>query len=180
MKSNLIKRIPPFSDILSTLAFTALLVYGRMFYVFTWKLPSWLMFLNVGELFSILSYSLAFALLETISIVLVLLLIGFILPPAWFRDVFVVRGLWLVTVWLVSLMIFFERLSELGLGLLVALYLWVGITILVAILAAFFSTRVRIMRAAALWFADRAVNFLFVLVPASLIGMIVVAVRNIF
>ena len=179
-KSQLLKRIPPFNDILLVSAFTALLVYGRMLYIFTWKLPSWLKFLTVGEMLSVLSYSLSFVLLETAGIVLVLVLISFLLPQAWFRDVFVIRSVWMVAIWLVSLMVFFERLSELGLDLLVVLYLWTGITLAVALAVAFLATRVRFMRSLATWIADRAVIFLFIFVPASLIGTIVVAARNIF
>jgi hypothetical protein len=182
MKQDIFKRFPPFKDVLPVFAFVAFLVYGRLIYIYAWKLPSWLMFLMPGEMLSILSYALAFALLESIGITLFLLSISFILPSKWFRDVFIVRSVWLTAAWLVSLMLYFQRLSGLGLGLtiLVYFYTWIAVTIGIAILASFVAGRVRFIRTVTLWFAEQTIIFLFLLMPASLIGLIVVAARNIF
>jgi hypothetical protein len=178
----MLKRFPSLGEIIQAFAFTAFLVYGRMLFIFVWKLPSWLMYLTVGEIFSILSYSLFFAVLECLGLTLILAGICFILPAKWFRDAFVVRSTWLVAVWLISLMLYFARMSALGLelGLTVVeyLYSWTFVTLGIAALVVYASTRIRIMRTSALWFADRTIIFLFVLIPASLVGLIVVLYRN--
>jgi hypothetical protein len=179
----MLKRIPGFGEILPTFAFIAFLVYGRMLYIFAWKLPSWLMNLTMGEIFSVLSYSLVFAVLECLGLTLILLVICFVLPAKWFRDDFIVRSTWLMTVWLVSMMIYFARMSSLGLelGLTVVdyIYPWIFVTLGMAALAGFASTRVRFMRTVAAWFADRTIIFLFIFLPASLVGLIVMVFRNI-
>jgi hypothetical protein len=178
----MLKRFPSPGEMIQAFAFIAFLVVGRLLYIFAWKLPSWLMYLTVGEIFSVLSYSLFFAMLECLELTLILLAICFALPAKWFKDAFVVRSVWLMTVWLVSLMIYFARMSALGLelGLTVVEYLypWTFVTLGIAALAAFASSRVRFMRTAALWFADRTIIFLFVFVPAALVGLIVVLFRN--
>ncbi len=176
----MLNRFPKLNEILPVLAFTSFLVYGRMFYVFVWKMPSWLKFLTAEEILSGISYSLAFDLLESLSLTLLLVAISFILPSPWFRDVFVTRSTWLMTVWMVSLMIYFDRLSKLGLDFLIWLIPWTAVTLIVALLAAFFAANVRVMHRAALWIADRTIVFLFLFIPASLVGAVVVATRNIF
>jgi hypothetical protein len=180
MKRILSNRIPAGNDILLLFAFTAFLIYGRTLFIFVWKLPSWLKLLTVNEMLPILSYSFSFNLLETAGVVLALLVIGFILPPAWFRNSFVVRGVWTVFVILVSLMILLGFLNVLMVNISNVLVWWTGATVVLAVLAAFAAPRLRLMRSAALWFAEQTIIFLFLLMPASLIGLIVVAARNIF
>ena len=179
----MLKRFPSPGEIIQAFAFIAFLVYGRILYFFAWKLPSWLVNLKLGEIFSVLSYSLVFAFLECLGLTLILLAICFVLPSKWFRNEFVARSTWLIIVWLVSIMIYFARMSSLGtdLGLTVVdyMYPWIIVTLGIAALAGFASTRIRVMRTAALWFADRAIIFLFIFLPASLIGLIVMVFRNI-
>jgi hypothetical protein len=179
----MLKRLPAFNDILQVFALTAFLVYGRLLYVFAWKLPSWLKNLHGDEILSILSYSLANALLESLALTLLLSLLAFLLPARWFRDDFIVRGAWAATIWLVSWMIYFARMKSLGLelGLTMAdyVYPWILVTLALAALAAFLSTRLRFMRAPVAWLADRTLIFLFLFIPASLLGAIVMLVRNI-
>ena len=180
--SNLQKRFPARSDLLLTLAFTAFLVYGRMLFVYAWKLPSWLNYLALGEIFSILSYALVIALLESAGYVLFFALISALLPERWFRDGFVARSAWGVAIWIGSWWIYFTRLAgmgiEGGLTALSDLYLWLAVTVAMVIVAVAVSARIRWMRTAATWLADQSLIFLFLLIPAALIGLAVVIIRN--
>jgi len=181
--ATLRNRLPAWADLFSVLAFTSFLVYGRMLFVYVWKVPSWLMFLTMDRILSILCYGLAFSLLESVGYVLFLALVCFILPAQWFKQDFVVRSVWVMTIWLVSWNIFFMRMSSLGLDgglqVLSILYPWLIVTILLAVVFYFISPRIRVLKNMALWLADRTLIFLFLLVPASLIGLVVVLVRNI-
>ena len=182
MFPTLMKRFPARDELLSVLSFIAFLVYGRMLFVFAWKLPSWLNYLTLGEIFSILSYSLAVALFESAGYVFFFALICSFLPERWFRDGFVARSAWSVMIWLGSWWIYFISLAgsgiEGGLSVLSNLYLWLAVTVALALAAVFLSARVRWMRAAATWLADQTIIFLFLLIPASLIGLVVVIIRN--
>ena len=181
--SKLQKRLPAWGDLFSVLAFTSFLVYGRMLFVFVWKVPSWLMFLTTDRILSILSYGLVFSFLESAGYVLFLALVCFVLPARWFKQEFVVRGVWMMAIWLVSWNIFFIRMSSLGLdgGLQVLAYLypWLIATLMLVIVFYLLSVRVRPLKNVGIWIADRTLIFLFVFLPASLIGLLVVLVRNI-
>jgi len=178
----MLKRFPIFTDILQVYSFTAFFVYGRMLYVFAWKIPSFILNLILGEILSILAYALAIALLETTMIASVVTVIAAILPAKWLRAEFITRGVWLITVWFISWIIYFSRVKSLGftLGLEMANYVypWIYVTLTLAALAAFLSTRIRFMRTFATWFADRTQIFLFIFIPASLVGAIVMLIRT--
>lgn len=180
--NTLRNRLPAWADLFSVLAFTSFLVYGRMLFVFVWKVPSWLMFLTMDKILSILCYGLVFAFLESLGYVLFLALVCSLLPARWFRQDFVLRSVWTVTIWLVSWNIFFMRMSSLGLdgGLQVLNYIypWLIVTVLLSVVFYFLSIRVRFLKNIGLWLGDRTLIFLFLLIPASLIGFVVVLVRN--
>lgn len=180
MKKFLFARIPAINDVVLVFAFTAFLVYGRTIYVFIWKLPSWLKLLTVGEILIVLSYSFVLSLFETTAIVFALLVIGFILPAAWFRNSFVARGVWVVFVCLVSLMILFGFFGILFPNIAQILPRWSAITVGLALLAAFTAPRLRFMRAAALGISDRTIIFLYLFIPASVVGLITTAIRLMF
>jgi hypothetical protein len=175
-------RFPKREELLSVLSFTALVVFGRMLYVFSWKVPSWINYLNVGEILSELSYALTVSLFETLFYVAVLALIAFALPSRWLRDAFAIRGIWGIAVWLGSWIVYFSRMAslgmELGFSVLNYLYPWLAVTLVLMLVAALLATHIRFMTRAALWLADRTLVFLYLVTPASLIGLIVVLVRN--
>ena len=176
-------RFPTRGDLFSALAFTSFLVYGRMLFVFVWKVPSWLMFLTMDKILSILCYGLVVAFLESVGYVLFLALVCSVLPPRWFRQDFVLRSVWMITIWLVSWNLFFIRMFSLGLdgGLQVLAYIypWLIATLMLVVLFYFLSIRIRALKSTALWLADRTLIYLFLLLPASLLGLLVVLVRNI-
>ena len=68
------------------------LVYGWSLYRFMWILPGWLKFLALDEILSLLSYTFAVSLLDSLIVVAVLTVLAFILPRNWLRDDFVLRG----------------------------------------------------------------------------------------
>lgn len=140
------------------------------------------MFLTMDRILSILSYGLVFSFLESAACVLILALVCVILPARWFRQDFVIRSIWVVTVWMLSWNIFFMRMSSLGLdgGLQVLAYLypWLTVTLVLVLLFYFLSLRLQPLKNIGLWLADRALIFLFLLLPASLIGLLVVVARN--
>jgi len=180
MKKILADRIPSSGDIWLVFAFAALFVYGRMLFVFTWKIPAWLKLMTVEEILPILAYALMFSLFEAIAIVLALAVIAFILPPTWFRNSFGAIGVWVVFIYGLSLSVLFAMQAVLINNIAVILVWWTVGTVVLALLAAFAVLRLRFLRTAALWIADRAIIFLYIFVPASLACLIVVIIRNLF
>jgi hypothetical protein len=172
------KRLPPLSELAPVFAVIAFLAYGRMFYIFSFKLPAWLTFLTTGEIATILAYGLVVNLLESLVVLLAVLLISFILPPRWFRDYFVPRAAWLVAFVLGSAILYFQRYASIDPSFIDLLYLWCSVTLLLSIPVTFFGGRVPFLRTVATVVADRLIVFLYILIPASLLSAIVIAARN--
>ena len=175
----ILHRFPKFSKIPPVFAVIALLAYGRTLYTFAFKLPSWLLFQTLGEALSNLAYGLAYNLFESLFILSVLLIIAFLLPARFFKDVFVERGTWLSAFVLGSILVYFKYYSSIGPDFLAYVYIWAGVTLLLAAPVSYLGGRILFLRKIALWISDRVVVFLFLLIPASLISLVVVVVRNI-
>jgi len=160
-------------------ALIALLVYGWTILWFFWRFPSWLFFMTIGEILSVFAYAMAFNLLESLFVLSIPVLLSFVLPKKWFYDTFVARSASLVLLLLGYSMFFTTRLQyEEGypknLLLLSVLALFV-IAFLVYILG-----KISIVRKILEALSDRAVVFLYLSIPISLISSLVVIFRNLF
>ncbi len=69
---------------------------------------------TLGEILVLLAYSMTSALLESLSVLGILLLVSLILPVRWMRDVFVTRGTIAAMLWLGSIMLYMYRFSLVG------------------------------------------------------------------
>ena len=146
---------------------------------FLWKLSAWLLLLNIGEILTIFSYAMATNFLESMIIMLLLLSACILLPANVLRDEFVVRGTILSVGLIGSLMVFVGSQMQFGIerGLLLLIA-----PLLVFILTAFLllrASKLHRVRSIAVSFSDRAVVFLFVLVPLFAVASIYVILRNV-
>lgn len=69
------------------------------------ELPAWILRLSTGEMVGVISYTLAFALFESVLFLLPLLLLILVLPRRWFGDDLVAQGTVLValtTAWAIA------------------------------------------------------------------------------
>ena len=174
------KRLPAFGSILPVFAVIAFLVYGWTMIVFLWKLPSWILYLTLGEILVVFAYSMTAALLESLIFLGLLLFICMILPAAWMRDVFVTRGTFAALVALGAIMLYMYRYSVIGYDFISYLIPWSLAGLGLTVLAAFVAARVRFLVRAAAWLSDLVSVFLFLFLPISLISFVVVLYRNLF
>ena len=149
---------------------------------FLWKLSAWLLILNIGEIFTVFSYSMVANLLESLTILVLLLLICALLPGTLLRDHFVVRGTILAMGIIGSLMAFvkfhMQFVIDSGLKLLIApLAVWLLTTLLLIFPAKF--RLVRFLHSAIQWISDRMLVFLYILVPLFVLLLGYVIFRNI-
>lgn len=174
-------RVPKFDQIIPVFAVTSLFIYGWTTYRFLQKLPSWLYYLNVREIFLNLSHTLVFNFVECALILGALVALGIVLPRRFFGDAFVARA---------------SLLSMLGLGYLIYLALIIGeskasqfpmdvFTLvpavgLVILMLSVFLPLISVVRVFLEDFADRAIVFLYLLVPLSAVAGVVFLVNNIF
>jgi hypothetical protein len=177
---NLKSRLPSNDAILPVLAMVSFLVYGWTLVVFLWKIPSWIQFLTVGEILVVLAYSLSSSLLESLSVLGILLLACLLLPARWMRDVFVTRGTIAAIFGLGSIMLYLYRFSLFGYSYLAYLTSWSIAGLVITLLFTFLSTHFQTIIRAAAWISDRTIVFLFLFVPISLVSLLVVIYRNLF
>ena len=85
---SILRRFPAFDQILPVFAVIALFTYGRSLYVFAFKVPAWLLFQSLGEIFSNLAYGLVFNFLESFLILSFLLIISIFIPASFFKNNF--------------------------------------------------------------------------------------------
>src|ERR1044071_7111021 len=120
-------------------------------------------------------------LLETVTVLTILLIICALLPSHLFRDDFVVRGSILVFGILGSLMAFLglhrEFGMESGLKLLIGpIVMWFLTAILLGCLPRF--QKLRFLHSAIFWISDRMTVFLYVLVPLYIALFSYILFRN--
>jgi hypothetical protein len=175
-----LRRLPAFDQILPVFAVIALFAYGRSLYVFAFKVPAWLLFQSPGEILSNLAYGLVFNFLESAFLLSLLLAVSILLPASYFKDNFIAHGTWAASVVLVSVWAFIKNYSAVGPDFGQTIYLWIGVTLVLSVLAAFLGGRIAFLKKAALWFADRVIILLFLFVPASALSLLALIVRNIF
>ena len=173
------KRLPEFQSIIQVYAVIAMMFAGWTITAFLWKLSAWLLLLNLGEIFIIFSYAMVASFLESMIILLLLLIVCILLPARVLRDEFVVRGTILSVGLIGSLMVFVGSQMQFGIerGLLLLIA-----PLLVLILTAFLlqrASKLHRIRSIAVSLADRAVVFLFVLVPLFAFASMYVILRNV-
>lgn len=172
-------RFPSLQDNLRVYAVIVTLIYAWTILWLFWALPSWLYFLTIAEILPVFAYALTTNLLESVLILLGLNLLSALLPQKWFRESFVARSFWLVSLGLGYLMYFaslFGKEEEYPAGLLQ----WSPLAVLVIFLLTLLLDRVAWIRLLAERIADRLTVFLYVTIPLSIISVLVVIVRNVW
>jgi hypothetical protein len=165
-------------EILPVYAVIATVIFVWSLVTFFWKLPSWLFFLTVGEILTILAYTLAFDLLESLVWLGAFLLLAFLLPPVVLRNRFAERGSIVGLVLLGSIALFIMRYSSLGPAVMRQTSLWVVVTLLLGTTLIYLSTRIQAVSDVVLAFTDRLIVFLFLFVPLGVVSSLVVLLRN--
>ena len=173
------KRLPEFQSIVQVYAVIAVMFAGWTITAFLWKLSAWLLLLNLGEIFVIFSYAMAANFLESLIILCLLLAACVLFPASVLRDEFVVRGTILSIGLVGALMVFVASQMQFGIerGLLLLIA-----PLFVLILTVFLflrASKVHRVRSMAVWFSDRVVVFLFILVPLFAVASFYVILRNV-
>lgn len=170
------KKLPPLDEILGLYATIVFLIYGWASITFSWKVPSWLYFLSLGEIGAILSYTLVSSLLECTIILFIFLLVGLILPAKLFINKFIVRGsliFYILTFWVIlfhlSTLIQLPTRDDLvTFGLLAFLTLALGLVI---------AERIPAVQRMLVALGNRLTVFLYLWLPLSIVGILILLVR---
>jgi hypothetical protein len=173
-------RLPQLSQLLAVYAIGTIFIYTWTLLWFFWKLPSWLFYLNLGEILTSLAYALTLNLFEAVLAASIPVLVAFILPHKWFLETFIARGATL----LASLLAYtayvlyrFPVKEEPPLHLMTTRTPQI---LIATVLLVFAAGRLPFLRKTIESIADRAIVLLYLFVPMSLISALVVLIRNIF
>lgn len=176
----MLKKLPKANEIFPVFAVITAMTYGWTLVAFLWKLPSWLHYLNPGEILSIYSYSLLTDFSESIIVLALLIFLCIILPARLMQDVFVLRGTVLALCILGGMMFLLGFYINNEIGLIGTIPAWLVIlacTIVVLVLLDFLSRKFRLVASALTGLADRLTIFLYVNLPLSLLAFVVVVAR---
>lgn len=173
------ERIPDKRNIVTVLAVAMFLSYTWTLFTSFWKLPSWLFFLEIGEILSIYSYAFLVNFLESLMLVSLVLLAGIALPRPWWRDRFIPKGFVLILVILGSAVLhvsLYRTPDTRDLFVHGQLAWWAG-TCLIGLLLTWIAGRVIWVRQGLESVAERFLIFLYVYVPLTVFALLVVIVR---
>lgn len=161
-------------------AVIALMIYTWTIMWFFWKLPSWLFFMNLGEILLTFIYSLSVNFIESILVLCAPVLLCLVLPRKWFYDVFVARGTAMTLTGLGYMMYLAFQFQTKNDYPSINLKPWsLLITLVVILLIVFLVGKISIPRKVLEMLADRATIFLYITIPASLISVAVVLVHSV-
>jgi hypothetical protein len=175
----MLKRLPKPQAILQVYAVIAFMLSAWTITAFLWKLSAWLLLLNIGEILTVFSYSMATNLLESLILLLILLTICILLPSRFLRDDFIVRGTLLSMGLIGSLMAYLGLYMQFGIDSAVKLLAGPFVVLFLMAFLLSFSSKFHWLRSATQWISDRLIVFLFILLPLFVILSSYVIFRNI-
>ena len=172
------KRIPSWGQVAPVYAVIVLMVYAWTIVWFFWKLPSWLFFLNAGEIAIAFAYALATNLLESLVVLCAPLFMSLALPKKWFYDLFVARGAALALSGLAYMMYLANQFKTKDDYPSLTLKPWtLGLAVAGILVIVYLAGRLNLFRKLLEVLADRAIIFLYISLPLSLIALVVVIFR---
>jgi len=172
-------RIPRKVDAVAVFGAAIFMVYTWTMYVSFWKIPSWLLFLNISEILSIYAYAFLVNFLESLILLFIALVASIILPQGWWKEKFVAKGLALIMIILISAQthIYFYGLPDTQDVFLQGQLFWWLKTLVIAIIFTWMAGRYNWLNQALIDIADRLVIFMYIYLPLTAIAVLVVLVR---
>lgn len=170
-------RFPRQSDLLAVFGMVVFLCYSWTMLGFLNKLSSFLLYFTLGEIANILAFMMAFTLLESLVLTVLLVLLGVILPAGWLREGFAFKGFIIVIVATGTSILFQTQLdSNFPHPLVLLLFILVPIGLAIVLI-----TRIRSMPKVYNLIhniQDRILIMLFVYVPLGVLSLVFVLYKN--
>jgi hypothetical protein len=180
---SLSARLPDSRNVTGLYAVIVCLVYSWTLFTSFYKLPAWMFYLNLGEIASIYAYAFLFDLVESILLLLVVLFFEFTLFLFLKnREELQTRAVVMAFALLCSMAVrlaLFKDYEEMG-GFVNDEPAWWGFAIAVSMLCSVLVSKSRLLRSIVGGFTERAVIFLYIYLPLSLLSVVIVIWRNLF
>lgn len=171
---KIIKRLPNRNQVFPVYGLIVMGIYGWSIIQFLRDFTGWIKFLTLGEISSILAYTLTIDIFESLFLLAGLVAFAVVLPLKWFQEDFIVQG-GANAIYIIGMFMFVAFLpnpSHLPENFIVRRI--IDLTLLQFVIR-YLSWPRNIIKS----LADRSTVFLYLTIPASLIAVIVVIIRNI-
>ena len=172
------KRFPRIQDVVPVYAVISCMIYGWTFVLFFWKLPSWLHYMTLSQVFGAFSYGILTNLVESLIVIGGLLGLGAILPSRYLRDTFVDRGSAITIIALGSVMLYQYQFGGVRFDFANDIRPWFIATFLIILLVVFLVAKIKFLKSAMVNVSDRLIIFLYIFIPLSVICVLDVIIRN--
>jgi hypothetical protein len=158
-------------------AVIVVILYSWSLIHFFWKLPSWLDFLSAGEISVVLAYMIVINAIESILVLLAVLVARWVFFWAWPDGQFIVKGVVLVVAGLGFLMLRNHYFPTKALYALTLTH-WLSLSGAAILIILFPFGRIPLFQRAVASLADRFVVFLYISMPATVLAILIVVLRN--
>ncbi|MFC2053525.1 hypothetical protein ACFLV7_04390 [Chloroflexota bacterium] len=182
-KENLELKLPSRQEVISVLSVIVFIVFTWTLYRMFFQVPSLLFYMRVWDVLIISSYVLMFALFESAVVLGLLLIFSLVFPTKYFKDKFVAQGSTIVlmismgAVALQRKMKIMYRLD--GWELILYPFVILAVIVFVIFTASYIYDRFNLLPRIINTVAERMIVFVVLYVPLSILGLLVVFVRNI-
>lgn len=174
------ERLPHRREILYVFGGVVFLIYSWAIRGFLYQLSSLRLYYTLGDIFGVFSYLMAFALAESLVIMIGLILIGSILPGKWFRRGFAYKGFIAILVVGIAMIYLDRYLFSLDHAMppIKMIYLYLGITITLIVSLILLVQNFHQLQKLLLAVEERFQIFIYIYIPLGILGLIVVVLRN--
>jgi hypothetical protein len=182
------RKLPGRAEALSVFNVLIFVVFGWSIRGFLFEIPSFLLYLNLGDITAVVFYMMAFAFLECVLLTGGLVLVSLILPSSWLKTGFAYKSFLIILVATTGFILFqgyykvgfFQNLlnNDYSPFRPVLIGMCIGFMVLAGLFW-LFHNRPRLQKYLSTFIEQFSV-FSFIYVPLGVIGILVVFVRNVF
>ena len=171
------RRFPARNEIIPVLGATVFACFSWTILNFINKLSSFILYFNLGEILAIFAYMMAFALLESLAFIGLVVLISGLLPSNWLKEGFAFKGFIIAAVAAVAAILFQRALRDDFPSALMLLTSSVVPLLVIGILIFLVGSMPRV-QSLLLNIAERLSILLFLYLPIGVLSLLVVVYRN--
>ena len=182
-KEHLESKLPSSQEVLPVFSVIVFIVFTWTLYRMFFQVPSLLFYMRVWDVLIIISYVLMFALIESVIVLGLLLIFSLVFPAKYFKDNFVAQGSTVVL--MISMGAFaLQRKMKImyrldGWELILYPFVILAAIVFVIFAASYIYDRFKLLPHIINTVAERMIVFVVLYVPLSILGLLVVFVRNI-
>ena len=182
-KEHLESKLPSRQEVLPVFSVIVFIVFTWTLYRMFFQVPSLLFYLRVWDVLIISAYVLAFALFESMVVLGLLLIFSLVIPAKYFKDNFVAQGSTVVLMISMGAVAIQRKMNIVynleGWELILYPFVILVAVVFVIVSASYIYDRFKILPRIINTVAERMIVFVLLYVPLSILGMLLVFVRNI-